>query len=302
MKYTVLGLAAVGGGVMIFLLLGPRGGSDDVGGGGSPNAGQRPVTSTPVVFNATVLEQPIERQKQVVRAILNRPATELQQALDALNEGELMRFRILAAQVAADDINRHGDYALARFFIAHPWCMTTAGVLNVLKDAKSPNGAEDDLRIQRELVTLILKESRVDDNHATGIRIDMLRCFGAVHGASVVQSGKMLPLDDQEFLQYMNGVARTTREAVFGNLLLAESKTTHRTATLKAVNQLLASNAKATSAYLSGMPPSATKDLAVLGMIHWLAKRKADDEARPWLDQVGSDEIRQEAEMVLGVP
>ncbi len=50
------------------------------------------------------------------------------------------------------------------------------------------------------------------------------------------------------------------------------------------------------------MPPSPTKDLAVLGMIQWLITKKAADEARPWLDQVGSDAIRQEAGMALGVP
>ena len=212
---------------------------------------------------------------------------EIRKALESLDDVQVSSILNALGRMTAADISSRGDYALADRLIGALKHDHSAKILEWMFHSKSPRGSEVDLLEQTELIA---KYS--SGNPSEFLKGNFLRDFGLLHGDEVAKSGITLLLNNEEYLSYLDGVCKTSREATFGNLLLIRDEALLKTAVEKAVPSLLTADALGFSEYLGKMPPSDTKDLAILQMIKWLTEKKADAECAPWLEAIHSPRVK----------
>lgn len=219
---------------------------------------------------------------------------EIRKALELLDDVQVSSILNALGRMIAADITSRGDYALADRLIGGLEHDHSANILQWVFHSKSPRGCEVDLLEQTELVA---KYS--SGNPSEFLKSNFLKDFGSLHGDEVAKSGITLLLNNEEYLSYLDGVCKTSREATFGNLLLIRDKALQEMAVERAVTSLLTADALGFSEYLGKMPPSDTKDLAILQMIKWLTNKNASAECVPWLEAIHAPRIKMMAVQVI---
>ena len=226
--------------------------------------------------------------------LLSNTDLELNRVLNELSQIQVSSILNALGRMASSDINTRGDYNLANRLIGGLEHGNSAEILQWVFHSKSPYGCEFDFREQSNLV------SKFSNGKPGGfLQSKFLRSFGSLQGEDAAKSGTVFLLNNFEYLSYIEGVCDTSREAAFGNLELIRDNALREMAVERAATSLLSADAVGFSTFLGKTPPSDTKDLAVLQMIKWLAKKNAQAECPAWLKTITSPTVKARAEQVI---
>lgn len=226
--------------------------------------------------------------------LLSKSDLELNRILDGLTQVQASSILNAFGRKISTDISSRGDYTLANRLIVGLEHGNSAKILQWVLQSKSPLGCEFDFREQTSLVSKFS-----NGNPSNYLRGNFLKNFGSLQGEDAARSGTTFPLSKSEYLSYIDGVCKSSRETTFENLVLIRDMATLEMAVERAVTSLLTADAVGFSEYLRKVPASDTKDLAILQMIKWLSKENASSECAPWLEVIHSPTIKIKAFHVI---
>jgi len=198
--------------------------------------------------------------------------------------------------LSLEAIQCKGDYSLAMNMMHHLPNVDPGSVLGTSGSAwlgaRSPLGVRHDFEQQQQLYLSVNWRTTLGS-------ADFYGQFGKYRAHDVLEASDRPEMDGPAFRGFSRGSVSWGPKVALACLALAPDQNSVEEASHNVVSGLLQQDSEGASVAIGKMPEGTAKDHAILAMVEWLCEKNSTEEARHWLPQIQTTNLRQRAEQTL---